>query len=255
MPSTTTSTDLIVPGSDSSYSLLTMSTDDVTDLISSNLSEGESIRVGDLPRIKTPSGGQLNWEIPDLDGATASKELRGVIIQVGTNRAYYHDEYSGATGADARPDCSSDGGLIGIPNPDSENPGPGGQCSACPFNEFGTGKKGVGKACTESRQLFVLAPDKLLPFVLNVKPGSLAMFKAYRFGLLNAGLKPGDIETVMTLSKQKGANAEFSRIEFRTGQRLGPEAKAHIAAYTELIRPHLVATAIDLQREDSAEAA
>lgn len=247
-------TDLIVPGADSQYAVLAMPQAEITDLIQSNLSPGESIGFKDLPRIKIPGAGGTTWEIPSHEGPRADRELTGVIIRKETRRAYYVEEYNGGND---RPDCASNDGILGIANEESGHPGPGGSCQACPFNEFGSHVKGVAKACTEYRQLFILPPDGLLPFVLNISPGSLAMARAYFFGLLNARMTSLDCETVLTLTKVKGANAEFAQVNFRTGARLDPAAKARISAYSALITPQMDEVAREeVSREDvAAEAA
>lgn len=232
-----TSTDLIVPGDDSPYAVLAMPQAELTDLIQSNLSPGESVSIRDLPRVKIPAGGATTWEVPDAlaeGGSRAERELRGVIIRRGTRRAFWREAY---TGEGNPPDCSSNDGLTGKPG-ETENPGPGGACAQCPLNEFPDG--GGSKPCKEIRQLFILPHGALLPMVLNVTPGSLQNAKAYFFALMNAGLKPHYVETVLTLTKaQSNTGIAYAQVTFRKGANLDPQARATIAAYTEMIAPDL----------------
>lgn len=228
-----TSTDLIVPGDDSPYTVLAMPQDELTDLIQSNLSAGDSISIGDLTRVKTPGGGGTIWEVPDLtaeDGIRADKELRGVIIKKGKGRTYFASAYEDSDGSP--PECSSRDGLTGEGEP-------GGACALCPLNAFGP--NGESKPCAEYMRLFILPQGRLLPMVLDVKPGSLKLARKYFNTLLDVGLKPHYVETVLTLKKARSEkrNVDYAEIQFRLGTKLSPEARAQVAAYAEMIAPNL----------------
>lgn len=204
----------------------------------------DGIAVGDLDRVKVPAGGGTVWEVPSIDGDDAVKVIEGVVIERLTRRAYWQSAYSGANDP---PDCRSDDGITGEGEP-------GGVCARCPLNEFGTatkqdGSEGLGKACAETRLLFVLQPDSLIPLVIKVPPGSLKPFRQYSMRLLKAQLSMTGVVTKIGLEKaQSGDGITFSKITFEAGDRLSDEAKAAMVAYGEVLRP--VAAQVTVERED-----
>lgn len=234
----------IEAGEDSSYALLRMEPDEVRDLLREALG-GESLAFKDLDRIKFPSGGGTTFEVPTLDGEIAAKELRGVIIHRATRRAYWPFPLEERPDDDdGRPHCASVDGWEGVGSP-------GGDCTACPFNEFGTDVKGgPGKACKETRQLFMLTENDLLPLVITIPPGSLANVKDYFMRLLRAQLKPSDVVTTITLTKEKNAaGIGFARATLKAGERVSPEARERIKAYTEAMSPAMEQAATVKQEE------
>lgn len=169
----TMSTDLIV--SEESYGVL-MPGSVKHQMIAANMA-GEQVNIGDLDRIRVPTGGATSWLVNTIEGEKAEKELTGIIVHVARRRAYWADP--NPTGE--QPDCSSNDCITGYGNP-------GGECGNCPFNEFGTarkqgGERGRGKACKESTLLFLLRPHLTLPEVVVVSPGSLKAVKQYRLKL------------------------------------------------------------------------
>lgn len=223
------STDLITPGKDSPYAVLSMHQDELTELIQDNLA-GQALTPSDLARIKVPAGGGTTWEVPTIKGTEAVKELVGVALRVDNRRAYWPGAYEGANDP---PQCSSDNGLIGIGDP-------GGECHACPFNEWGSaGQEGsAAKACKEMAQVFLIEPGSILPMVLTIPPGSLKQFRQFRVGLLRAQLKLTDVEVGFALDKaasQKGIT--FSRVIPRVRGELDGAARNHMKALAELLVP------------------
>lgn len=226
------STELVPLGDDSPFALLRMQQNDATSLLKDALG-GESLSISDLDRVKVPGSGGLSWEVPTLEGDIATKEIEGVIIQRATRRAYWpYPMEERPDDDDGRPVCQSNDGEVGIGDP-------GGDCSLCPFNEFGTDiKGGPGKACKETRQLFVLTKNDILPLVLVVPPGSLANVKAYFIRLLRAQLSPQDVVTSISLERAKnGNNVAFSKVTFKAGERLTPEASQRVREYTAAMAP------------------
>lgn len=223
--------ELVPIGDDSPFALLRMEQSDATDLIQEALG-GESLSVKDLDRIKVPAGGGTTWEVATLDGDVATKVIEAVIIQRATRRAYWpYAMEDRPDDDDGRPACASNDGLIGVGDP-------GGECASCPYNEFQTDiKGGPGKACKETRQLFLLMKDDLLPLTLNVPPGSLANIKAYFLRLLRAQLSPSDVLTKIGLEKVKGGKVDFARMTFEAADRLSPDARQRVREYTAVMAP------------------
>lgn len=245
-----TSTDLvpITAAEDSPYELMRLGNDEVRELVGEALSPGESLGIGDLTRIKVPAGGATAWQVPSITGGEDSmKELTGVILRADTRRAYWVKEYDGANDP---PDCASSDGIHGIVA-DEASGLPGGVCAECPFNEFGSGRNEVGKACKETRVIFLLPPDSILPYVLNVPPASLANFKAYRVGLLRGRRKITQVQTTLRLEKTKSTTGiDYARITPVLSGVLDEAAAEAIKTYAEILAPNLDRAADDIRRED-----
>lgn len=239
-------TELIPAGADSPFALLRIPQADATELITDALG-GEALGIGDLDRIKVPSGGGGAWEIPTLEGEVTQKTIEGVIVHRASRRAYWpYTVEDRPDDSDGRPDCQSNDGLIGVGDP-------GGECAGCPFNEFGSDiKGGAGKACKETRQLFVLTKDDLLPIVLTVPPTSLANVKAYFLRLLRAQVSPSDVVTSIGLEKTDNGKFKFSKVTLTAGERLSPDARARIRAYAATLMPAMEAQTIERNEVDGS---
>ena len=121
------------------------------DILRSNLG-GEKISEFDLQQIKIPTGGGLSWTIPSVSGERTSPSVEGIIVAVAPRRAYW--ESSDLSGNP--PDCASRDLITGRGNP-------GGACELCEFAQFGSADNGAGKACKETRQVFLLTPGSQTP--------------------------------------------------------------------------------------------
>lgn len=229
------STELVVAGQDSNFLALRMSRDEVSDLVKANLG-GATVDASLLDRVKMPSGGTTVWEVPTMDGEEHVKVLEGVIIRWGTVRVYWKDKY-GEGEAGAPPNCTSQNGVVGVVG---EEPGEslGGECAACPLNEFGSGHNGRSKACTEMRQIFLLPEDSIIPIVINATPGSLRPLSQYFMRLLRAGVKSTAVVSKLALEKDTNKDGQgFSKILPSSGSRLDPEAAARIEALAYELEP------------------
>lgn len=240
------SQELIVPGDDSPYALLRMNAGEAVTIIKDALG-GDTLSIRDLDRIKVPSGGGTVWEIPSLDGERAEKELNGVIIHKATRRVYWDKAYGEEdVDGDGKPACQSNDGDFGVGTP-------GGSCSSCPLNEWETAENGKGKACRETRQLFVLTENDLLPIAITVPPASLGAFRDYILRLLRAQLSASDVVTRLTLKKETAKDNDkikFSKIEFARAANLGPDAVSRIKAYEQALMPAITATTVTRDETD-----
>lgn len=110
-------------------------------------------------RIKIPSGGTTAFEVPgdSEDDVEMVKEINGVILYNHPAFSYYTEKY---TGGNNPPDCGSFDGVVGHGTP-------GGDCTKCPYNQFGSGD-GESKACKNRRMLYILQEGELFPQVLSV---------------------------------------------------------------------------------------
>ena len=126
----------------------------------------------------------------------------------------------------SKPDCVSLDGQCGTGNP-------GGQCAACPFNQYESAAEGSGKACKETRTLLVLQEDELIPTVLRVPPSSIKELKQFLLRLAKKGLRLSHVASVLTLERDKSAGGiTYSKIKFAAADALTPEQRKAIDPFT-----------------------
>jgi len=176
------------------------------DLQSSMAQEMDGLKAN-FDHIKMPSGGVTVFTLPtdNPEKPEMVQEFSAVILHHHPMRAYYKTKY---TGGNNPPDCGSFDGLIGQGDP-------GGNCTDCPLNEFGTGENG-SKGCKERRRLFLLREGETFPIVLSLPPGSLKDFSRYLIRCLSKGYGSNMVVTKfsLTTATNKGgivyAKAQFS---------------------------------------------
>lgn len=109
----------------------------------------EGLNIG-FQRVKVPSGGALQFELPtdNPDNPVYVKYLEDVIVYRHNSNAYWpggHDDEE----RNIAPQCQSLDGKLGIGQP-------GGLCAGCPYNQFGSGANGKGKRCKNTRIVLLL---------------------------------------------------------------------------------------------------
>lgn len=128
----------------------------------------------DAKRIKIPSGGGKAFEVEtdDPDDPELMKEVSGVIIFTHRMNAYWSQKL-GEAGDDGDtskiPDCSSMDGKQGLNRITGEIR----TCDTCPYNQFGTDSKGKGKACKNTRRLYIMMNGRPDIYLLTVPPTSI----------------------------------------------------------------------------------
>ena len=174
---------------------------------------------GDTPtytRVKMPSGGGIAFEVPgdDPENPDVQKEIKGIIVWHHKSNAYWA---SGNTDTDTPPDCASLDGISGQGDP-------GNSCALCPYNEFGSGEGGRGKACKNMERLYILCEDNILPYVLALSPTSLNAWRNYKTMCITKGKRVCDVVTSITLSKRENsAGQPYSVAVFKISGPLSPE--------------------------------
>ena len=127
------------------------------------------------PRIKISREAQA-FLMPD---GTTQKNLTGVIVYHHKARGYWETE------GQQLPTCSSMDGLTGL----DEN-GETRSCATCPFNAWGSGKDGRGKACKEMRWIYFLQDAEIIPSRISLPPTSLGQFDAFVTALAQRRIAP-----------------------------------------------------------------
>ncbi len=172
-----------------------------------------SITEFDLPRIKVVSGAAL-WLIPGLERDLTESAVEGVVVLARDTRVYYHEKDAGSV----PPDCSSRDGRTGTGKP-------GGECAACPLAEWDSAPDGgAGQACKQTKQLFMLRGESMLPEVVSIPPTSL---KAVRqFFLKLATQRVQYHHCILRIELEKAENAQrkvYGKAVMRFVRRLSPE--------------------------------
>lgn len=196
---------------------------DIQALVEDNLG-GEQFSPNDLTRITVPAGGGTSFEVPNASGEAESlKKLAAVIVYVQKQRLYWKEAFG--SGEVTPPDCVS----MDLINGHGE---PGGKCAECPLNEFGSGRNGEGKACTEKRNIYILTKDALLPYNLTAPVKSIENYRKYLVALTQRGVNIKDIVTVIGLEKDKNkAGIPYSKLIFEAGPALTADQKAKVEAF------------------------
>ncbi len=194
-------------------------------------------------RIKIPSAGSTVFELPgeDADEPDAVKEFSGVILWHHPLFAYYKNAYVGGNNP---PDCGSFDGTTGVGNP-------GGDCSKCPYNQFGSGANG-SKLCKNRRRIYILREGEIFPLLLSLPTGSLKEFTRYIKRLLGKGYKSNMIVTRFSLKKTVNSGGiTYSQAQFVIDRPLKKEEQAVIAKLSEQIKGVSLKVGYDV--EETAE--
>ena len=188
-------------------------------------------------RIKIPSGGGQYFEIPgeNPDKPEVVQEFSAVILYHHPMLVYYREKFSSGNSA-APPDCSSWDGQTG----ETREGGSGVMCANCPNNEFGTGEKGIGKACKARRRLYILREGELFPMLMSLPTQSLKPFSAYLMRLFGkTGRVSSDVVTTFSLKKAKSSGGiEYSQAQFGVDRILTPEEKAIIGRLSDQVKAY-----------------
>lgn len=207
----------------------------------------EGLQLG-FQRVKIPSGGQVQFELPsdDPDNPDYAKYLEGVIVYSHNANSYWPtgEDYDDNT----PPSCQSVDGKLGYGNP-------GGLCADCPYNRYGSDTKGTGKgkACKNQRILYLLRSGEVMPIQLSLSPTSITPYSQF----VNAAFvsrRRGVCGSVVQIGLKKRSNgkddysvATFKRLYDFTGEEL-----ARIRAYANSFQEQI--ELILAQRVENIEA-
>lgn len=210
--------------------------EEVREAIATNFGDG-GLSPMDLDRVRIPAGGATTWDIPSIEGSTEAKEIQGVIVYAHAARSYWAQGMEESTGH-SPPDCSSPDGIRGYG-------APGGECAACPLNQFGSGKKGSGKACKEIKALYMLQEENLMPVLVPVPPSSLKPVKQFFAGLTTKGIAYRHAVVGISLKKvPNGQGIQYAQAQFRFIRRLEAPEKAAADAYGKQFAQFISAAAL-----------
>jgi hypothetical protein len=193
---------------------------------------GGTFSAFDLDRIKIPSGGNLTWAVPTLEGVERTENLVGIIMGIQNCRAYWSVPFADSGGG-SPPDCASEDGVTGMGKP-------GGPCAQCPLSQFKSDARGLGQACKQIKRIYFLMPDSNLPRVVPLPPTSLKGSTEYMLRLSSQGLKFYQVVTRLTLTPDKNKTGiEYSKAVFAMVGRLTAEQAAAAEAMGKALAPFM----------------
>lgn len=186
-----------------------------------------------FPRVKIPSGGALQFEIPsdDPDNPDYSKTLEGIILFNHPNNAYWPEgsEYDD----NSNPLCSSVDGKNGVGTP-------GGSCTGCAMNVFGSAAEGRGKACKNMRVLYLLRSGEFMPLQVTLPPTSLKPFREFmnQSFILRRRATYGSLVQI-GLKKMNNGKDDYSVATFRRLSDFSGEELAQIRKYADSFKEQI----------------
>ena len=188
----------------------------------------------DFAFAKTPSQGMTAWQIKTSDedeDPEIAKTIEGVILYSHKNFAWWSDRLDDGDG-NSQPDCRSNDGVTGI---DTE--GVRHACADCPHNKFGS-DGGRGKACKNSRVLYVLRQGDILPIKVTLAPTGNRPYDKYVESLIipkkrgQKPMRPAHVSTKISLECETSAGGQkYSLPVFECVGMLDEDARLNIADY------------------------
>lgn len=233
-----------------SWTVMTLDPDEIRDIVSEALGTSK-LKVSDLSAVHIPTGGNTQFKLQTSSGEVNSPSYCGVIIHVKTITRKY-DIPMGEEGASPIPDCWSDDGVTGH---GKYAEACGGDCSRCPFSQFGSGKNG-SRACKPHLLLFVLTPNSLLPSVVYLSSMSIKPYETYRNLLLGEGKAPSSVITEIALRVEKNsAKLDYSVATFSRIGDLSKEERMRFKTMGNEMSTYLKSSKVDVAIRDDGSIA
>lgn len=209
---------------------------------------GRTLRLGDLERLKVPTGGGVSFEVTDaLTGETDNvRKVLGILVHWRRVRSYWEAPKKGEPEISHDPPvCSSGDGKFPIPGgafadggyneafnlPVLVNGEARRTCRGCPMNEWGSHPKEgrEGKACKERILLFLQQAGEMLPTILSVPPTSIKIIEQFMIRLsMKYGAHYSGFQLEFGLTKiEKSGTEPYSQVTVRLVGILDGTARNH----------------------------
>jgi hypothetical protein len=217
--------------------------DEIRDLYQTNLT---SIGVDPnlLPRDRCGAGGATDFRIQTPDGETTIKTLKAIIVNVRKARLLFPED--GKLGK-RPPVCTSKDGFVGIGNP-------GGDCTVCPYAQFGSSTKGHGQACKQIYQLLILHPEEIIPHILAVPPTSLKAAGQYFLMLLSRKIPYWGVVTRIQMERAQNQDGiDYAKMQFFVERYLADEERTTFNPIQRQMRSLLDPVSVDVHDYSAAD--
>ncbi len=172
---------------------------EITDLPA--LPEADAIAAALAKRINAPTGDKIRvtqfkkFRLPN--GQETEGPLQGVIVDFVSQNSYYPDGFD--KDELVPPTCFAINAEPSLLAPSSNSPEKQAEtCASCPHNQWGTGPRGKGRACKNSRVLAVMpvdAGEDTPIWVLQVSPTAIKPFDDYVRSLVTKKIAPIQLVT------------------------------------------------------------
>jgi len=185
-----------------------------------------------LPHIRLNKQGR--FILPDLNLGTGTEveEFQGILLHYRDSRAYWEGSFKGGG---EMPQCISRDAITGEGEP-------GGDCSHCPFSQWGSAPAGKGQACRLSRTLYILRPESLLPLTLRLSPGQLMEQMTYITFLLGSMQSWDQIVTHFRAHvSTSNTGIEYNQVSYLKVRELTDIEKPLMAKYADIVTGRLKA--------------
>lgn len=229
---------------------------DVREALEANLSSAGAIDESLLVRVPIPSQGVTQWTIPEPINET-TPEITGILVLVAPRGVLWQsEEVSNALPVLVSHDLKSahqvgpiPDDMLAVLNKHKRADGTYDWVNL-PYNQFGTGKNGVGKRAKESRMMFVLRQGEAFPLVVGASPGSLKNVKKF---IMTLTVPHWRAVVSLTLAKEKNSGGtSYSQIVPRLVGTLSREDGEVVRKmYTEPLKK--VAQNLDINPEHADE--
>lgn len=185
-------------------------------------------------RVKIPAGGSLQFELPgdDPENPEYARTLEGVIIYNHAANAFWAE--GNEEDENETPLCSAVDGKLGCGEP-------GGDCITCALNKFGSGENGKGKACKNTRVLYLLCDGEFMPMQITLPPTSIKPFNDF-YNIAFATRRRGICGSVVSIGLKRvdnGSNtysiATFKKLYDFSGEKLS-QSKAYSESFKAQIK-------------------
>lgn len=192
-------------------------------------------------RIQAPSGDRIRitqfkkFRLPN--GEETDGPLEGVIVDFVSSNVFYKDQFDRDNMGP--PDCfaiNPEPALL-VPSPNSPDK-QSETCGTCPNNQWGSGPRGKGKACKNTRVVAFLPADAdatTPPSIITVAPTGVKGFDDFVRGLAGRSIAPIQVVSVIGFDKavdypllKFGAQRPLTEDEFAVFERKIEECRARL---------------------------
>jgi hypothetical protein len=209
--------------------------------------EGEELSHRELFMMMPNMKGEDRWNgVETEDGLESFKELKGVILYVGSTRARFEGEYGRGSKI---PLCTSADGITGHGDP-------GIACAECEFGNFGA--NGEIPECDQKKPMYVLIPEvsPVLPVVFNIPATNFGALKKYKATLSRFGNRLYDVETRFTLRSEKTQNqmdTSIVQMEIVSNiRKTDPDTHKKIVEFRKNLLPYMMPDSVKIPEEAAA---
>lgn len=159
------------------------------------------------------------------EGEDPVEEFEGVILYTKETNVYYANRYK--PGSAVPPDCfSPDGRVPSVANPQSPD------CKSCKHNQFGSSREGEGKACKNTRPVYILTDGAVIPRVLRIPPTSIGLVKQYILKLATDYGSYMGVKTKFSAYKKTESQTHYN-IQLSFAGKLNAQEKVNVAFIRE----------------------